>query len=72
MDNDLRQQIARAQKEAREFNNENLQDVMIRATRTYNIDKEKILDVFHEQGITGVFNLGLETMYRYLNNTKLN
>lgn len=47
-------------------NNNELQDLMIYATRNNNTNKDKILDIFISQGLFAVFNLGLETMYKYL------
>lgn len=42
------------------------QDVMIRATKSMGVTKDKLFEVFYSKGISGVFNFGLEAMYRYL------
>lgn len=41
-------------------------DAMIRATRANHIDKDTLMDVFVDEGLSGVFNLGLGAMYKYL------
>lgn len=51
---------------------EDLQDIMIHATRAGKVDRDWLLDTLTHKGLIGVFNLGLETMYRYLNDNKLN
>lgn len=42
------------------------QDIMIRATKSMGVTKDKLFEVFYSKGISGVFNFGLEAMYRYL------
>lgn len=43
-----------------------IEDIMIQATIYSNVDKDLLLETFYNNGISGVFNLGLETMYKYL------
>ena len=43
------------------------QDKIIRATRKSNVTKQILLDTFAEEGLIGVYNLGLKNMLDYLN-----
>lgn len=47
------------------------QDIIIQATRWANVKKQDLLNVFAENGLIGVYNLGLQNMYDYLSGGKL-
>ena len=46
---------------------QSIQDKIICATRKSNITKQTLLDTFAEEGLIGVYNLGLKNMLDYLN-----
>lgn len=45
-------------------------DTMIRATWYNNTTTEQLLDVFKTKGVYGVYNLGMEDLFRYLSDSQ--
>lgn len=45
---------------------QNAEDIMIMSTSNITDLKEKIMETFWQQGLMGVYNLGMSNMYEYL------
>ena len=45
---------------------EKMEDEMIKASNKAGITSHQLLDILVQQGVTGVYNLGLKHMYEYL------
>lgn len=47
-------------------NKEQIKDTMMRATLKAGVTKQKIIDIWYESGLMGVYDLGMKHMYEYL------
>lgn len=46
----------------------NVEYIILKASKTAKITKQQLLSIFTENGLVGVYNLGLKHMYEYLEN----
>ena len=49
-----------------ETKEENMQDIMIRASNKALVTREQLFNVLFQKGVLAVYNLGMQHMYEYL------